>query len=267
MSFFLAASVVGAHRKIIRIRDGKVTPFHTMIEEISSARAIFIGESHDNAGHHQTQLDMIRALHNKEVSLAIGLEMIKKDDQASLDAWISGEISEEDFIPIFSRNWRIGWRLYRDIFIYAREHSIPLVALNVPRSITKKVGQTGFASLTDEELSKLPPGVTCELDKEYMDHIAAVFHQKESTGSLFEYFCEAQVLWDQSMAWYLVNYMKQNNDRTIVVLAGSIHAWKYGIPKQKKRYMLIEEKVIVPDLPIDPGTVEEDDADYLVIHS
>ena len=266
MIFFLAASVIGMHRKIIRIRDGEVTPFHTMIDEISSARAIFIGESHNNAAHHQTQLDVIRSLHGNDLPLAIGLEMIKKEDQASLDAWVSGKITEKDFIPIYRRNWGFSWGLYRDIFFYAQKHDIPLVALNVPKNITKKVGQKGFASLTDEELAKLPPGITCELDKEYMDHLVEVFQSKGRKDRSFEYFCEAQVLWDQSMAWYIMQYMKHNNHRTIVVLAGSIHAWKYGIPKQKKRYMSIEQKVIVPDLPIDPNTVREDDADYLVLH-
>jgi uncharacterized iron-regulated protein len=257
---------MGMHRKIIRMRDGELTSFMNMMDEISSARAIFIGESHDNVAHHQTQLDVIRALHETDLPLAIGLEMIKKEDQASLDAWISGKMEEEDFIPIFLRNWGFSWLLYRDIFLYAREHDIPLVALNVPTDITKKVGEQGFASLTDEELAKLPPGVTCELNQQYMDHLAEIFQYKGRRGSSFEYFCEAQVLWDQSMAWYLAQYMKNNRDRTIVILAGSIHAWKYGIPQQKKRYISIEQKVIVPDLPVEPDAIGEDDADYLVLH-
>ena len=63
-----------------------------------------------------------------------------------------------------------------------------------------------------------------------------------------------------------VQYMKQNSDRTVVVLAGAIHAWKYGIPKQKNRYMTMEQKVIVPDLPVAADTIKEDDADYLVLY-
>lgn len=264
--FILTASFFGISRKIIRMRDGEVTSFGTMVREISSARAIFIGEYHNNPHHHQTQLDVIRALHEKGRPLAIGLEMIKKKDQESLDAWISGKIDESAFIPIYLKNWGYDWDLYRDIFLYARDHGIPLVALNVPMDVTRKVGKSGFDSLTDAELAKLPPGVTCELDNRYMEHLVQIFHYKGKSGRSFEYFCEAQVLWDQSMAWYLTQYMKNNRDRTVVVLAGAIHAWKYGIPRQKKRYLSVEQAVIVPELPGDPSAVDEHDADFLVLH-
>lgn len=263
---FLAASVISSHRRIIRIRDREVTPFHTMINEIGAAGAIFIGEAHTEPAHHQTQLDVIRALHDRDVSLAVALEMIKKDDQADLDAWVAGETSEEDFVPIFLRNWGFDWHLYRDIFLYVREHRIPLVALNVPTDITRKVGETGFASLSDEELAQLPPGVTCDLDATYMEHLALIFQIKSRSGRSFEYFCEAQVLWDQSMAWYLAQYMKEHPGSTVVVLAGSMHAWKYGIPKQKEKYLSSEQRVIVPDLPIIPEAVQEEHTDYLVLY-
>ncbi len=249
---------------IIRMRDGQTTSFQDMVNDVSSADVVFIGERHDDPAHHKIQLDVIRALREKDSPLAIGLEMFKKENQKSLDAWISGEIPENSFIPIFLDNWGFGWELYRDIFLYAREHTIPLVGLNVPRDITRKVGMSGFLSLTDEERSVLPPGVTCELDEEYMDHLVEVFQYKKSSDRLFVYFCEAQVLWDQAMAWYLTEYMKSNPGRTVIVLAGAIHAWKYGIPKQKQRYITVDQKVILSDLPVGPESISADDADYLV---
>ena len=254
-------------RQIIRIRDRETVSFQEMVEDIASASTVFIGEMHNSPAHHKTQLDVIQALYEKGKPLAIGIEMFKNNNQDDLDAWIAGDISEEEFIPLFLENWGFGWNLYRDIFLYAREKGIPLIGLNVPQEITRKVGQTGFESLTDEELSTLPPGVTCELDEQYMDHLELVFEYKKSTDRSFVYFCEAQVLWDQAMAWYLTDYMKSNPGRSVIVLAGAIHAWKYGIPKQKQRYIEGEQSVIVPDLPVDQKSVNEDDADYFVIHS
>lgn len=264
---FTTAYLSSKGRHIIRIRDGKTTSFQDMVEEISAAEIIFIGEEHDDPAHHKTQLDVIKALHKKGRHLAIGLEMFKKKNQKSLDAWISGTIPERSFIPIFLDNWGFEWELYRDIFLFAREHNTPLIGLNVPQEITRKVGKTGFLSLTDEERTKLPPGVTCELDEEYMDHLVEIFQYKRSTDRSFVYFCEAQVLWDQAMAWYLTEYMKSNPGRTVIVLAGAIHAWKYGIPKQQQRYIANEQRVIVPDLPVGPESISENDADYLVIYS
>jgi len=94
-----------------------------------------------------------------------------------------------------------------------------------------------------------------------------VFHYKKSADREFIYFCEAQVLWDQAMAWHLTEYMKSNPGRTVIVLAGAIHAWKYGIPKQKQRYIAAEHRVIVPALPVGPESISENDADYLIIYS
>ncbi len=100
-----------------------------------------------------------------------------------------------------------------------------------------------------------------------MDHLVEIFQYKGNTDRSFYFFCEAQVLWDQSMAWYLAEYIKGNPGRKVIVLAGAIHAWKYGIPKQIQKYTSNNMKVIVPDLPVDPKSVNENDADYLIIHS
>ena len=48
----------------------------------------------------------------------------------------------------------------------------------------------------------------------------------------FVNFCEAQMVWDKSMAWHLMGYLKKNPDTTMVVLAGVGHAWKRGISEQ-----------------------------------
>ncbi len=157
---FTMAHVSKTGRQIYSIKDGKTTSFEDMVEDISSAEIVFIGEQHDNPAHHKTQLDVIQALHENGKPLAVGLEMFKKQNQHDLDAWVSGKTAEKDFIPVFIENWGYQWELYRDIFLYAKENRIPLVGLNVPGEITRKVGSTGFKSLTDNELSKIPPGVT-----------------------------------------------------------------------------------------------------------
>jgi uncharacterized iron-regulated protein len=162
---------------VIRIGDGATT-FSSMMAEISNARVIFIGEIHDRLNDHITQFDVIEAMHENEVPLAIGLEMFTERDQDILDRWVSGKMSERDFVTVFNENWGIGWGLYQDIFLYARDHGIPLIGLNVPREVTRKVSESGFGSLTEEERKKLPPGITCELDGRYKDFLRRLFHVK-----------------------------------------------------------------------------------------
>ena len=42
-------------------------------------------------------------------------------------------------------------RLYRPIFRFAKEHAIPMVALNADRELTEKVGEVGLEGLNGAE--------------------------------------------------------------------------------------------------------------------
>jgi uncharacterized iron-regulated protein len=252
-------------RYVIRLGKGETT-FQGMIKEISSARVIFFGEIHNDINHHKNQLDAIQALYKKGLPFATGLEMFPKKHQENHNDWVSGSIKEENFIPIFNEDWGYDWGLYKDIFLYARNKKIPLIGLNVPREITRKVAQRGFQSLSSDELSELPPGITCDLDKRYMDFIKRVFEYKENNDETFRNFCEAQVIWDQSMAWHLSQYLRKNPDSLVIVLTGTVHAWKYGIPRQLQKFISVKYRVILPDLPGDYSTITINDADYMVIH-
>lgn len=265
--FLFAASSFGHEGlHVYKIGFGQIS-FQEMLDEISSVKVVFVGEKHGNTDHHIIQLNVIKGLHQKDIQLAIGLEMFMASDQEKLDGWVAGKIKEKAFVKIFKKNWGIDWKYYRDIFVYARDNSIPLTGLNVPREITKKVARQGFQSLNREELEALPPGITCDLDQRYKDFIRRLFKVKGGKEKAFNYFCEAQVVWDQSMAWHLADSLEKNPSRKTVVLAGAIHAWKYGISRQLQRYATVKDSVILPDLPGDYHTITIKDADYLALNN
>ncbi len=252
-------------KDILRVGYGWID-FSSMLIDISNVNVIYVGESHDNRSHHEVQFDIIRSLHEKGYSLAIGLEMFTNRDQVFLDRWVAGKIDEKDFIEAFYRNWGIGWGLYKDIFYYAKNKKIPLIGLNVPGEITKKVAENGFQSLNKMERAKLPPGVACDLDPVYMELLQKIFEIKRHGNRTFRNFCEAQVLWDQSMAWYLNQYILKNPDKKIIVLSGNIHAWKYGIPRQLKRFNDLTQKVILQGEVDEFRNITRNEVDYLIIH-
>jgi len=73
-------------RQVLKV-GGSATTFNALVEEISDARVIFIGETHDSPDDHRTQLDIIQALHEKDLTMAVGLEMFTERDQVILDQW------------------------------------------------------------------------------------------------------------------------------------------------------------------------------------
>jgi uncharacterized iron-regulated protein len=161
----------------------------------------------------------------------------------------------------------VPWPLYRDIFEYARDHQLPLVGLNIPDGISKKIARSGFASLSDEEKKKLPPGISCNVDPTYMEFIRKAYSGHHGHGKDFVNFCEAQMVWDKSMAWHTINYLKKNSNKTMVVLAGVGHAWKRGIPDHLLADSKLSYRVVLPAVPneIDRESVTTADADYVLL--
>jgi uncharacterized iron-regulated protein len=194
--------------------------------------------------------------------------MFRADSQKSLDEWVKGALPLDRFLPVYYDNWRQGWPLYRDIFLYARDHDIPMVGLNIPDRIAEAVAKKGFASLTRDEKVQLPPGISCDVDPAYMDFIRKAYadHTRHADKQFLN-FCEAQMVWDQSMAWHLVEYVKKHPGRTVIVLAGVGHSWKRGIPERISRESKYSFKVIMPLVPdqIDPDGVTIKDTDYVIL--
>jgi uncharacterized iron-regulated protein len=236
-----------------------------MVADIKGTRLIFIGEYHDRMIDHWRELRIIQALYGTGTPLAIGLEMFTYENQKVLDRWVAGKIDEEDFLTSYIRDWDMPWRFYRDIFLYARRHGIPQLGLNLPREIVHKVAKEGFAALTTDERRKLPAGITCNVGTAYMELIRRAFAEHAGNDKSFIRFCEAQMLWNKSMAMRLVEYIQRHPGGSVVVLAGTGHAMKPGIPHEAFNADGIEGKVILPeDDAFSHDTVTESDADYLI---
>ncbi len=248
--------------------DGKIITFEEMVEELKKVNIVFIGELHDNRDHHKAQLDIIRALEESGIPVSIGLEMFRIQDQHTLDDWIKGEIDTELFMQIYDDFWGLPWSLYSNIFMFSRDKRIPMVGLNVPKEISRKVMDYGFRSLSPEDLFLLPPGITCDgLNEQYIGYIKIAYHQHEWENKDFDYFCEAQLIWDKSMAWYLLDYMNEKPGRTIVVLTGIGHSWKHGIPEQVTLQSDHTFKVVLPEVPdrVNSDEITVRDADYVLL--
>lgn len=266
-ALFLTAGDCSGYKRALRLSDGKHIALEQMIEEIKQASFVFVGETHNNERHHQAQLDIIKALEKSGRTVVLGLEMFEAEDQKKLDRWVSGKLSLREFLRLYYESWGFPWPLYKEIFFYARDNSIPVVGLNAPREIVRKVSSESFSSLTAEELKQLPSGISCDIDETYMEFIRRVHKAHPGSGREFVNFCEAQMVWDKSMAWHLVRFAEENPGRTVVVLAGITHSWKRGIPEQVRRQSELPYAVILPEPPghIDRDSMSASDADYILM--
>jgi uncharacterized iron-regulated protein len=248
---------------ILRVSDRSVLSFAEVLKALQNVPVVCVGELHDEASHHRAQLELIRGLHDSERKVAVGLEMFRAEEQDQLNRWVKRELTEDVFVPVYLQNWNFSWDLYRAIFLYCRDSGIRMVGLNIPSAVTRQVGRKGFSSLAGNLREHLPP-VSCNVDQIYQDFIRRAMGVTHKHGVDFEYFCEAQLVWDTAMAWHAVQFLKENPDYTIVILAGSGHALKRGIPEQVRRQSDLTVRVILPEMPrLDRERVTLEDTDYL----
>jgi len=264
----LIVPYVHAHAaQFAEVSNKETADLAEVIKNVESADVIFIGEAHDNAQHHKAQLEILRSLHAKKLAMAIGLEMFTTEHQQLLDDWIGGKLDEESLKPIYSRNWSYGWQLYRDLFIFARDNHIPLIALNVPKAVISKLVAQGSSALQENEI---PPKITWSLNETqaaYMRTIARQVFGNTPPDKLVTRLCEAQALRNSWMAWTVAKYKQKREADKVVVLAGMWHAVKSGIPERLSAYEKLTHKVILPELPefnLESATVKE--TDYLIMN-
>ncbi len=241
------------------------TTMAQILPELTRTRLVFVGETHTEQAHHEAQLAVIKCLAPR-VKLAVGLEMMEYGNQDILDGWVAGELFERDVAQSFAKDWSEDWRLYRPFFMYCRERGIPMVALNVPREITRKVASVGFQSLTRKELGELPP-LSCKVRPEYESFLRQVLGEHAQSTN-FTFFCEAQLVWDTAMAVHAVNYLKNNPETAMVVLTGTVHAWKMAVPTQVASLAPeLSQRVLLPRVPgrLEERLLTDRDADYLIL--
>ena len=235
-----------------------------LVETLASKRVVYVGESHDRYEDHLNQLSVIRGLHEKDIPLAIGMEFFQQPFQPHIDAFIAGEIGEKEMLrrTDYFERWRYDYRLYRPILRYARDHGIPVIALNIEREITEKVGDGGIASLSEEERARIPAEIDRD-DEAYRDRVKAVFDHHPAAGEKnFEHFLEVQLLWDEGMAERAAEYLKAHPGVSMVILAGSGHLeYGQGIPNRLARRLPVESAIVLNGT---MRSLEPDVADYLL---
>ena len=198
------------------------------------------------------------------MDLAIGMEMFQQPFQPALDAYIAGEISEEEMLrrTDYFERWRFDYRLYRPILRYAREHGIPVIALNLDKEITTQVGKAGLEGLDAGQRAQVPMDMDRD-DPAYRERIKQVFdrHPQEE-GKDFENFLLVQLLWDEGMAARAATYLAGQPGKTLVVLAGQGHLeYGQGIPKRLLRRLPVTSAVLLNGWPRD---MDPKAADYLL---
>jgi uncharacterized iron-regulated protein len=219
-----------------------------VLSQARGAQFVLLGEAHDNADHHLWQLQTLGMLLAAREHLVIGMEMFPRRVQPVLDRWIAGELTESQLLQQseWMRVWRFDPDLYLPILQFARLNQIPVVALNVERSLVSEIGARGLQAIPAEQRE----GITdpAPASSEYRETLRYSFHQHDNADEgAFEYFVEAQLFWDRAFAQGLADAAAANPQALIVGIIGSGHLrYGHGVPHQLRAMGDWQAKVWLP---------------------
>jgi len=235
--------------EIFKLPEGEPITLIQLLDDLHTARVIFVGESHDQIEHHQIQVRMIQSLVAKRKDVVIGMEMFERSQQPILDRWSQGLLKEEEFLKEvqWENTWGMDYELYKDILDMAKSHHLKVLGLNVPRDLVRKVAENGIEKLSPEDRKMLP--VMDLTNQQHRAYIATIYkdHGKGSAKD-FENFYEAQCLWDEGMTESLFEFLRspRAEGKIVLVFAGSGHiVFDFGIPKSLYRRIPVSFKTIV----------------------
>ena len=233
---------------ILHLSTGVKITQEQLIDMLDSARVVYVGEAHDNIECHEVQLAILRAVSDRHPGqVALGLEMLQRPAQDAANQWSAGELDEKSFVKVWTDNWSDDFDLYRPILRYVRDNKIPLIALRASDEWMDKArnNETGTQLVSEEE--SLPE---LDLDDPYhRAHVEAVFSKHPHGKQDFEAFYRVQVLWDESMAQSVADYLESNEgkEKRVVVFAGSHHVeYGYGIPRRLFRRLPLPYAIVLP---------------------
>lgn len=261
---------------IIHLPTGTLMDFDAAIEMIAAAKVIYVGEMHTNLEAHEAQRRLIEEIDRRfPGKVAIGMEMFREPQQPALDRWTRGELTELAFLKEskWFDNWGSDFGLYRGILELARDRKLDVIALNPSKEVQKQFAAAGGGPLSPELAGKTPetdfsdPFQRALLEAIFKGHdvgkkpavesddplqqLAALTPPRGSDARrrMFDSFYRTQILWEESMASRIVEYLKSpaGDGKKMVVVAGGFHVrYGLGVPRKALRRAAWPYVVVLP---------------------
>ncbi len=242
---------------IVDMLLGEPVTMDEMLEDLSKARIVYLGEVHSIKRHHELQLEIFRRMSDgtgpglgpRGMRPALGMEMFTREQQDALDRWLAGKADLGALIRDLGGEHWTNIRDYEEVLLTARDRKVRILGLNAPDRLVKRVARVGLAGLSPEELAQIPPDtdqISPQLDR--LLRLRLRVHKAFEKRSL-DSIVLAQAVRDATMARSISRYLdsEAGRDRTVVVIAGAGHVnYGLGIPERVLRTHKLPYRIVIP---------------------
>jgi uncharacterized iron-regulated protein len=223
------------HYKIYNIATQNKINADDIIRAMAKADVLFFGEEHDDSTGHALEYDLFKKLATKYPGkVALSMEMFETDCQTVLNEYLKGYIREKSLISD-ARAWP-NYDDYRPMIELARANNIPVVAANSPSRYVHMATTMGLNSLQQLDSigrSFLPPLPVDTATGPYYKKFKKLMGNEMSGMHIYQ----AQNLWDATMAWSIVKFLKTHATYKVMQINGGFHSEeKLGTVSQLKKY-------------------------------
>ena len=121
-----------------------VCAIQDVIRQAEQANLIWIGDYHALPASQAYAATLLKELAHLKKNLALAVEPVFARNQKVLDSWMSGTISEQEFLDRvrYHEEWGCDWQSYKTIFQTARELKIPVHGVDChPRNDMRSIGR------------------------------------------------------------------------------------------------------------------------------
>ena len=259
---------------------GAFVDFEVMLARLSKADVVFVGEQHDDQNTHRLEAAILEGLDRRKVTPVLSLEMFERDVQPSLNAYLAGQIGEEEMLKN-TRPWPRYATDYRRLVELARERKWTVLAANVPRRLAADVSKNGKEAIdklpeTDRALVarelQCPPDEYFKRFSTSMSGHPAGTQTPEQQLAMVERFYWAQCVKDETMAESIAAaYENKSASGPIVHYNGAFHSdFGLGTAERVRRRLPGKKTLVVSMLPVEdldtlaPASEDLKRADFFV---
>jgi len=209
---------------VIYNAKGKKVSIAKMTRESIDAQLILFGEFHDNPISHWLELELLKELFNqKGKKLIVGFEMFEQDQQAALDRYLIGGITDKQLKDSL-RLWPNYSTDYKPLILFAKENKLACIASNVERKYASLLFKSGRIAL--DTISPLKKSQMADLQFPIDTTLSQYVSLNEMAAHMGGgNMLEAQALKDATMAKYILQELREDNQ--IIHYNGAYHSDYY----------------------------------------
>ena len=220
------------HGAVVELSTQRTLSFEAFVKAVAQAQVVAVGEEHYHPDIQAFGLRLLQALaQHRPQRVALAMEFLERDMQSAVDAYLSGN-TDAATLQAQIKATPAFMQYYFPFIQYARQGGVPVLALNVPRSLARRVTKEGrqavAESLSSPEraymVATFSP-IAPQYRTYFLQAVAAAHPLSEEHR---DRFVEAAHLKDDTMAESLAIFLERTAGMTVLAIAGRFH-FDYGL--------------------------------------